>query len=85
MIRLEIEEYKRRREKEIPANRGVDRSALVANLQEKFNLQSGGLPKQLPGIKDEAVNFDEEKIKENAKAKVEKRYKNYTNPKVSLS
>ena len=68
----------------VPINRGVDRAMLVKNLQEKFNLQSGGLPKQLPGIEEQKVNFDEEKIKNNAKNRVEKKYKNYSNPVVRI-
>ena len=52
MIREEIEEYYRRRAKDIPANRGVDRANLVKKLQDKFVQKSGILPKgaQLPGL-----------------------------------
>ena len=62
-----------------PANRGVDRSMLVKKLQEKFKVLRGGLPKsvELPGLGNE-FEFDEKKIKENAKLKVEKKFKNYT-------
>ena len=59
VIRMEIEAYKRRMITNVPVNRGVDRAMLVKKLQEKFNLQSGGLPKQLPGIEEDKVNFDE--------------------------
>ena len=82
---MEIEQYKQKMAKEIPANRGVDRKALVKKLQEKFNLQSGGLPKQLPGIEDDKIDFDEQKIKNNAEMRVEKKYKNYTKPLVRIA
>ena len=67
---MEIEQYKQKMIKDIPANRGVDRTKLVKKLQEQFNLQSGGLPKQLPGIGDEKLNLDEDKIKLNAQMRV---------------
>lgn len=64
VIRREIEEYYERRVKDIPANRGVNRQKLVQNLQEKFKMQRGILPKgaDLPGIAID-TKFDEEKIK----------------------
>lgn len=65
---------------EIPANRGVDRANLVKKLQDKFGMKTGILPKgaQLPGLED--VKFDEEKIKEQAKLKMDKKAMSYTNP-----
>ena len=80
MIRLEIEEYKRRRALDIPANRGVDRQALVKKLQQKFKAQGGSLPKgaELPVLKE--LDIDENEIKEKAKQRIEKKYKNYSNP-----
>ena len=58
MIREEIEEYYRKRAKDIPANRGVDRANLVKKLQDKFVQKSGLLPKgaQLPGLDE--MKFD---------------------------
>ena len=42
-------------------------------------MQSGGLPKQLPGVNND-IEFDEKKIKQKAKERVERKYKNYTQP-----
>lgn len=52
VIRKEIDEYKMRRRRDIPANRGVDRTMLVKKLQQRFLQDSGSLPMQLPGIKE---------------------------------
>jgi hypothetical protein len=64
VIRKELDDYYERRARNIPMNRGVDRSNLVKKLQEKFNLQRGILPKgaQLPGI-DVNSKFDEVLVK----------------------
>lgn len=81
VIRVEIEEYYARRAKEVPANRGVDRANLVRKLQEKFKMQRGILPKgaDLPAL-DLNTKFDEEKIKQNAKLKIDKKGQTYSQP-----
>ncbi len=62
----------------------MDRANLVKQLQNKFGMKTGILPKgaQLPGLDD--VKFDEEKIKQQAKLKMDKKAMTYTNPIVIL-
>ena len=69
---------------EKPANRGVDREALVRKLQQKFKSQGGSLPKgaELPVLGE--LQLDENEIKEKAKQRIEKKYKNYSHPVVII-
>lgn len=85
VIRKQIEEYYEHRARNVPANRGVDRANLVKKLQEKFKMQRGILPKgaDLPSL-DLNAKFDEEKIKENAKLKVDRKGQSYSQPLVRI-
>ncbi len=52
----------------------------MKKLQDKFVQKAGILPKgaQLPGLDD--IKFDEAKIKEQAKIKIDKKAQSFSNP-----
>ncbi len=53
-------------------------------MQDKFVQKAGILPKgaQLPGL--DSIKFDEEKIKEQARLKIDKKAQSFTNPMVNI-
>lgn len=64
----------------MPANRGVDRTKEVEKLQKKFKNQRGALPKEaeMPAVNMQEEDYDEERIKQRAAMRVEKKFKNFT-------
>ena len=71
MIQKEIEEYYCK--PDLPPKKGVNRAEAIANLQNRFDKESGVLPKstQLPPIKNFQLNREEEEeIRERAFAKI---------------
>lgn len=60
-IRVEIEKYYK--QKFVPANKGVDRKALIEKLQKRFYKLRGALPKgaELPEIKEDVELTDQQK------------------------